>query len=233
MPTYRRIAIIPARGGSKRLPRKNIIDFFGKPIIAYTVEAALETRLFDRVFISSEDAEIIKIGARYGAEISQRPSTLATDSATVVQVCLDLLAQEQTQGRSYDVICCLYATAPLRRAEDIAATVNLIVPGKCDFALALTGYTHYAHQALKLNDSGFFEPMWPEYTFSRGEQVGELFAGNGSTYAASVGSFQSHKRFYGPKMKGYLMPFMRSVDIDNQEDFEMACCFAQHLGLKG
>ncbi len=229
MSKLKSIAIIPARGGSKRLPRKNILDFFGKPMMAYTIAAAFEAKVFDKVVVSTEDREIAEVARRFGCPVSDRPEALATDKATTVEVCLDLLEREKADGRVYDVLCCLYATAPLRRAEDIAATMRLIEPGQCDFAIAATRYIHYAHQALKLADSGFLEPMWPEVATSRSDRVGKLFAGNGSTYAVSVPVFQACKEFYGPKMRGHIMPFMRSVDIDTPEDLEIALCFAEKL----
>lgn len=231
MTRLKSLALVPARGGSKRLPRKNIMDFLGKPIIAYTIEAALETGLFDRVVVSTEDAEIARVSETFGALISERPSNLASDTSTVAEVCLNLLEKERAEGRVYDVLCCLYATAPLRTAEDIAATMMLIAPGRCDFAISVTPYTHYAHQALRCDDLGCLEPMWPDLVFSTTDQIGQLVAGNGSTYAASVPAFIKSRTFYGPGMRGHVMPIMRSVDIDNREDFEMACCFAQKLGL--
>ncbi len=104
------LAVIPARGGSKRLPRKNILDFCGRPIIAHTIESALNSDLFSKVVVSTEDDEIARHGQRYGAEVLMRPDFLASDTARVVDVCLQVLKEEESQGRSYDVMCCLYAT---------------------------------------------------------------------------------------------------------------------------
>ena len=225
------ICIIPARGGSKRLPRKNVIDFLGKPIIAYTIEAALQASVFERIVVSTEDVEIAEVALRFGAQVSKRPVSLATDASTVVEVCLDLLEREKMYGRIYDILCCLYATAPLRNAEDIVKTLKLIEPGVCNFAMAVTEFGHYPHQALKLTQSGFLKPMWPEYVSCRGEKVGQLLVGNGSTYAVTIEEFQRCKSFYGPKLRGHIMPISRSVDIDDQEDLEMALYFAQKLDI--
>ena len=231
MKQLKKIAVIPARGGSKRLRRKNIIDFFGKPIIAYTIEAALEAAIFDRIVVSTEDEEIAEVSLRFGAQVSKRSTSLATDASTVVEVCLDLLEREQIEDRTYDVLCCLYATAPMRNAEDILATIELINPGICDFAMAVTAYNHYPYQALKHTEKDFLEPMWPEYVDRRNEKIGPLLAGNGSTYAVAVDVFQRFKSFYGARMRGHIMPRTRSVDIDYREDMEMALYFAQKLGL--
>ena len=111
------LAVIPARGGSKRLPRKNIVDFFGKPIIAYTIEAALGSGCFSRVLVSTEDSEISDIAIQHGAEVADRPADLAGDSATVVDVCVDILNREAAAGKEYDVLCCLYPAAPHSRGK--------------------------------------------------------------------------------------------------------------------
>lgn len=227
----KRIAIIPARGGSKRLPRKNILDFRGKPVLAYTVAAALETGLFERVVVSTEDDEIAAAAAAAGATVDRRRVELATDKSTVADVCADLLEREALAGRCYDTLCCCYATAPLRSAADIAATVALLSPGHCDFAIAVTTFSHYPHQALRLDENGFLEPMWPDVAGLRSELVGTLLAGNGSTYAVTTEAFLRERDFYGPHMRGYPMPFHRSIDIDTREDYELALAVANHPGF--
>ena len=130
----RRLAIIPARGGSKRLPRKNILPFLGRPIIAHTIEAATESGCFTRILVSTEDEEIADAARAAGADIQQRDPSLATDAATLTDVCLDILASEERAGRAFDTFACLYATAPLRRAEDIVAVTALAERTDIDFA---------------------------------------------------------------------------------------------------
>ncbi len=223
----RRVALIPARGGSKRLPRKNVLDFLGKPIMAWTIEAALETGLFERVVVSTEDDEIAAIGQKFGAEIDRRDPSLATDQARVVDVCLDFLNREEEQGRIYDVLCCLYATAPLRNAADIAATLALLSPGVCDFSKAVTHYGMPPHQALKLGEDGSVTPMWPDLVNERESDIGELVVDNGSTYTVSVPAFRQEKGFYGPGLRAHIMPRTRSQDIDEALDLEIAKFFAE------
>ncbi|MBM3567482.1 MAG: acylneuraminate cytidylyltransferase family protein [Alphaproteobacteria bacterium] len=227
----RRLCIIPARGGSKRLPRKNVADFLGRPIIAWTIEAALTTKLFDRVLVSTDDAEIADTGRKYGGEVQMRDPALATDEVHVPQVCRGVLSREREQGRNYDVLCCLYATAPLRTADDIAAVVGMIDPPRCNFAIAVTNFAHYPFQALRENADGTLEPVWPEHYMTSGESLGRLRAGNGSTYAASVPAFLDKLSFSGPGMRGYYMPAIRSVDIDFAEELEIAQIFGRHLGM--
>lgn len=225
----RRLAIIPARGGSRRLPRKNVLPFNGIPIIAHTIGAALETDLFARIVVSTEDSEIADVARRYGAEVDARPKRLATDAATIIEVCEELLGREAQAGRDYDILCCLYATAPLRNAEDIVRTVTLLDAEACDFSMAVTRYLHYPHQALRKMDGAFLTPMWPELADIRADALGQLVAGNGSTYCARVTEFLRLRSFYGPRLRGHEMPLSRSVDIDTEEDFQMALALSQYV----
>jgi pseudaminic acid cytidylyltransferase len=229
----RRLAVIPARGGSKRLPRKNIVDFEGRPILAYTVRAALESGVFARVLCSTDDPEIADIAARAGAVVVMRPDSLATDTAQVWQVCKYVLEAEAEEGRDYDLLCCLYPTAPLRNAEDIRAVTGLIVPGHCDFALAVTTFDYPPHQALRVGGDGVLSPMWPDMVNLRSQEVGELLVDNGSTYAVSVAAFLSSHSFYGPGLRGYRMPRERSVDIDDAGQLELARFYARRLAGEG
>lgn len=225
----RRIAILPARGGSKRLPGKNVVEFFGKPIIGYTIEAALETKLFDRVVVSSDDPRILEVSRRFGAETDERPAHLATGSAHLVDVCLDLLDREAARGRDYDQFCMIHATSPLRRAADICAVMALLEPGACEFAAAVTEYNLPAHQALKSGKNGFLAPMWPDLVSVQSHDVPPLRAGNGSTYAASVEAFREQRTFFGQPMRGHLMSRFRSVEIDVEEELSMSKLFKAYL----
>lgn len=220
------LAVIPARGGSKRLPRKNIAEFMGKPIIAYTIEAALNSRLFDSVVVTTEDSEIAAVAESHGAQVHARPQHLARDDVGVVAVCLDLLDREAEIGRTFDRFTCLYPTAPLRTAIDIANVVALLEPGVCDFAIAVCTYSHPPHQALVRQDDGGLIPFLPDWVNRRSQDVPPLVVDNGSTYAVHVPAFQAHKSFYGPALRGHLMPRERSVDIDEVADLSLARFFA-------
>jgi pseudaminic acid cytidylyltransferase len=225
----RRLAIIPARGGSKRLPRKNLLPFRGRPMLAHTIEAALTCRCFERVLVSTDDEEIADVARSAGAQVSNRSPDLATDRAGVTDVCLDVLAREEQAGRVCDAFACLYATAPLRRAEDIAAVLALLDSKGANFAMAVVSYALPAHQALRVADDGTLTPMWPGLVELRASEVGPLVVDNGSTYAANVAAFRTHKSFYGPGLRGYVMPRERSIDIDEQHDYELACWYGEKL----
>lgn len=223
----RRLAIIPARGGSKRLPRKNILPFLGQPIIAHTVTAAIESGCFTRILVSTDDDEIAKAGRAAGADVHRRDPSLATDAATLIEVCLDILASEERAGRPYDTFACLYATAPLRHADDIAAVVALAEQDGADFALAVAAYPLPPHQALRIADDGQLAPMWPDLVNLRADAIGRLVVDNGSTNVAKVAAFRTHRTFYGPRLAGHVMPRERSVDIDEQADYDLACWYGQ------
>lgn len=222
------VAIIPARGGSKRLPRKNVADFLGRPIIAYTIDAAKESNCFDRIVVSTDDREIAEIGNRCGAEIEHRDQALATDAATLVQVCQAFLERELAAGRNWSQLACLYATAPLRTASDISATMNLLEPGVCDFAMGVSAYEYPAHSAMKLLAGGAMVPMWPELINLRASELAPLRANNGTTDVVNTEAFLEARTFYGPGLRGYDMPRWRAIDIDTAEDLKFARWLAQH-----
>ena len=216
------VAIIPARGGSKRFPRKNIVPFFGHPIISYTIRSALESCCFASVVVSTDDDEIETIGLRYGASVDRRPVDLGADAATVRDVCLDFLKRQRAEGFSWDVLCCLYATAVLRTSDDIRRVVSLIEPGICEFVMGVSQADRYVHQALVRTDDGFLKPKWPGLVEQRSDKLASYWFSNGTTYAVCVPAFEATGSFYGSNLKGYLMPQNRSVDIDTPEDLERA-----------
>jgi pseudaminic acid cytidylyltransferase len=223
------IALIPARGGSKRLPRKNVVDFNGRPIIAHTIDAALQSRCFERVVVSTEDEEIARCAAHCGAAVDMRAQSLATDTATVLDVCMDFLEREAGAGREWPVLGCLYATAPFRDARDVQCTMALLKPGFCDFAMAVTSYDHAPQQALKVESDGTAVLMWPELVSGRGRELPRFCVGNGSTYGVNVQEFIRQRTFYGAGLNVYEMPRCRSIDINTQEDLNLARLLAQHL----
>ncbi|WP_029896934.1 cytidylyltransferase domain-containing protein [Desulfohalovibrio reitneri] len=225
------LAVIPARGGSKRFPRKNVAPFLGRPILAYTVEAARASGCFERVILSTDDQDIAAAGREAGAMIHDRPAELATDTARAADVCAHLLKEEERLGRDFDVVCCLFPTAPLRGAGDIRAVVNLVVPGVHDYAMAVTGFHYPAWQALKPGEDGALHPMFPEIIDKSSQAVGPLYVDNGSTYAVTARVMRRDKTFNGPAIRGHVMPRERSVDIDLPEDLELAEFYAAKTGI--
>ena len=231
----RNLAIIPARGGSKRLPRKNVLPFAGKPMLVWSAEAAQQSGQFQRVIVSTEDEEIALVAREYGLDVVMRPEHLATDASRCVDVCLHLLDELEAQGESFDALCCLYATAPLRRREDIAATMALLGDtqrNEADFAFAVVEYAHSPYQALITEKGGYLTPAWPLVVSAKSQSLPTPVIGNGSTYAARVTAFRKYGDFYGPRLRGHVMPKLRSIDIDTLEDYEMALWAAEWLQQK-
>ena len=216
-----KIAFIPARGGSKRIPKKNIINFKDKPIISYTIESAIKANIFDEVIVSTDNEEIAKISEKYGAKAILRKIDLATDTSMVKDVCYDFLSNYLKQNKKCDILCTLFATAPLRNYEDIKNVVSLIIPDICDFSLAVTTYDLPPHQALLKKENDFIEPMWPDLINHNERDIGRLVVDNGSTYAFDVKKFMELKTFFGPKLKVHEMPKNRSVDLDTEDDLQL------------
>ncbi|MBT5239430.1 MAG: acylneuraminate cytidylyltransferase family protein [Rhodospirillaceae bacterium] len=224
---YRRIAVIPARGGSQRLPRKALLEFEGKPLLAHTVLAALESNCFEKVVASSDDDEILDVASSFGAIPFKRDPALADSATTTAPVLIDVLEHEQDQAENWDVLACLYATAPLRTAEDISAVVDLVEPGVCDYAMAVSQADRPIHQALKFGTDDSLESVWPDHVNLNSQDAPQFVFGNGSTYAVYVPAFLENKSLYGPGLRGHLMPHERSVDIDTVDDFELLKFYAQ------
>ena len=225
----RGVCIIPARGGSKRLPRKNIAEFLGKPILAHSVAAAHDSGVFARVVVSTEDREVAEAARNAGAEVHERSHGLATDTARLVDVCLAFLREEEDAGRAWDFFGCLLATAPMRNADDVRRAYGLIEPGICDFAMAVTTYSLPPLQALRSGENGFLRPMWPEMINLRSQEAPQLYVDNGSTDLATARAFQSEKTFYGSRLRGHVMPRERSIDIDEPHDLELARLLAPRV----
>jgi N-acylneuraminate cytidylyltransferase len=225
----RHLAVIPARGGSKRLPRKNVIDFFGQPILGYTLDAARAAGCFDRILVSTEDAEIARIAKQLSADVDIRPAALASDDATVIDVCLELLERLERQNESYETLSILYATAPLRTADDIRATHALLRRGHCEFTMAAAEFSQPVHQALRAGADGLAVPVFVDLVGKRAAVAGRYFAGNGSTYCVFVDSFRRERGFYGQPLQLHVMPPERSVDIDTEDDLELARFYGQLL----
>ena len=217
-------AIIPARGGSKRLKRKNCLDLHGKPLIAWTINAALQSSIFERVFVTTEDHEIAEISLIYGAELLTRPEHLADDASRVDEVCSYHLTHDINDDINDSIFFCLYPTAPLRNAQDLRNIYNMLVSSpEADGVFAVTPFSHYPFQALSESENGYLMPFWKEHVLKKGSDFPNFYAGNGSTYALSVASFLKFGNFSPSNFNilPYKMSQMRSIDVDTIEDFEL------------
>lgn len=217
------ICIIPARGGSKRLPRKNIIKVAGKPVIGWTIEQAAESGLFGRIIVSTEDQEISNIASDFPmAEVWNRSGELASDMATVDQVCLDVLARLKRETDNLpQEFCCLYATAILRTVEDIIKCHGVLTESGCGAAMTVTNYEQYPHQAMRMSEEGKLTVQWPDLLNTPRQKLPHFVVDAGSIYWLNTQVFLRKKNFYGGSLRGYVVPRARAIDIDTPEDFEM------------
>jgi len=217
-----RVAIVPARGGSKRLPRKNILEIMGKPMLSYPIAAALDSGLFSSVIVSTEDDEISNIAESSGARVVKRPEPLAGDRATVVQVCLHVLSVLQQERRSPDVFCCIYSTAVFITAEDLVASVRLMDEDPvADVVMGVSEYNLSPLQALEL-EKGYLKPRWPDYYSFQSQFHPKLVASAGMIYWANASLFKREETFYTRRLKGYNFSRLHAVDIDTPDDLETA-----------
>lgn len=211
------VALIPARGGSKRLPRKNILEVGGLPMLAWPIRAARESGLFEQIWVSTEDEEIARIARHHGADVIPRPEEIAQDRSTVVQVCLHALEQLPQVDR----LCCIYATAILLRPESLVASHALLdTSPQADFVMGVSQYEHPPVQALKADDQGYLSYMWPEWRGVQSQFQPHLVVSNGSLYWARAEALKAEKTFYGARLKGFAVPTGQVADIDTAEDLE-------------
>ncbi|WP_019915704.1 cytidylyltransferase domain-containing protein [Methyloversatilis discipulorum] len=210
------VAVIPARGGSKRLPRKNILDLAGKPMLAYAIETAHASRLFDQVCVSTEDADIARVAREFGAAVIERPDSIAGDRSTVAQVCLHALEALP----SIDVFCCIYATAVLLKPETLQASHALLeAEPKADYVMGVSRYEHPPVQALKADEAGYLTYMWPEWRGVQSQFQPDLVVSNGTFYWGRRQPFLADRTFYGSRLRGAVVPDDQVSDIDTEADF--------------
>jgi pseudaminic acid cytidylyltransferase len=222
-----RVAIIPARGGSKRLPRKNILPVLGKPVLFYPVQAALKTGLFDQVIVSTEDDQIKQMAGKCGAGVMERPEQLARDQASVVQVCQDVLEQLDGRGIHPTRFCCIYATALFITPKDLQDSFSLMEQcADTDMVMGVSTFNLQPLQALEPQENGYLKPRWPEYNRLQSQRHPKFVASNGTFYWADTQAFLRDKTFYPDRLRGYEIPWIRSIDLDTTEDYENVKCLA-------
>lgn len=209
------IALIPARGGSKRLPRKNVLPFMGQPLIYWPIYTALESGLFERVLVSTEDIEIDAIAKKAGAETILRPPELAQDTSTVVQVCMHALA---AMGNAQD-LCCIYATAALLEPEDLTASFDTYTQQGFDSVMGVAEYNLSPLQALEEID-GKWKLKWPAYRSIQSQHYPELLCSAGMLYWIRTETLLRERSFYTSNMGVYRIPSHRLCDINTLEDFQ-------------
>lgn len=218
-----RLAVIPARGGSKRVPRKNIRAFCGRPMIGWSLEAARSSGCFDRIVVSTDDDEIAGIARDSGALVPfRRPPELSDDHATSVAVVAHAVRWHIDNGFAPDAVCCLYPTAPFVRPEDLAAGLRLLVESGRDFAFPVTSYAFPIQRALRRDPSGGVAMLHPEHQITRSQDLEEAFHDAGLFYWGRPDPWLEERPIYGPASTTLLLPRHRVQDIDTPEDWRRA-----------
>ncbi len=217
------VAIIPARGGSKRIPRKNIRPFDGKPIIGYTIEAALKSRLFKRVIVSTDDEEIAEVSRSFGAETPfLRPRELAddfTNTNDVVKHCLQWLNDSQYP---VGIACCIYATAPFLRIEFLQKGYDLLISRGKSFAFSVTTFPFPIQRAIRITEQGVVEAIFPENNLVRSQDLEEAYHDAGQFYWGKTEAFQNNEVIFSPVSIPVILPRYLVQDIDTLEDWQRA-----------
>lgn len=218
----KKVAMITARGGSKRIPRKNIKEFCGKPIIAYSIEAAIASGVFDTVMVSTDDEEIATIAKQYGAEVPfYRSEKTSNDFATTADVILEVLEEYEKRGESFDMACCIYPTAPFLTAKRLKEAIEKLEASDADTLLPVVAFSYPVQRALIVRDDKLvFE--YPQYMDSRSQDLEKHYHDVGQFYVLKTEAFKKNKKL----MLGNILPYeiseMEVQDIDNQTDWEIA-----------
>ncbi len=218
----KRIAIITARGGSKRIPRKNIKEFCGKPILAYSIRAAVESGMFDTVMVSTDDEEIAEIGKQYGAEVPfYRSEYTSGDYATTNDVLLEVLEEYEKRGESFDMACCLYPTAPFVTADRIGEAVRLLEASDAETLIPVVAFSYPIQRSMVIREERLVFAQ-PEFLDSRSQDLEKHYHDAGQFYVFRTAAFRKNRKL----MVGDILPMELSElevqDIDNETDWALA-----------
>ncbi len=215
------IAVIIARGGSKRIPRKNIKLFDDIPIIAYSIKTAIKSKLFDRVIVSTDDDEIAHIAKQYQAEIPFiRSAELADDYASTVDVMSD--AVKQLDLTPQDLVCCIYATAPFLKSTDLQKGAQLLEDKNTEVVFAASSYPFPVQRAITIDDNNKVTMLHPEHLMTRSQDLEETYHDAGQFYFSSAEYFRNKHPLFSDQSKVVLIPSYRVVDIDTAQDWVRA-----------
>lgn len=215
------LAIITARGQSKRIPRKNIRPFLGKPILQYSIEAALSSGVFTEVMVSTEDDEIAQIAAAAGAAVPfMRSSAAANDYATTDDVIREVLTSYQALGKNFDTFCCIYPTAPFVTAQKLRTAMEMLK--EAESVMPVVAFSYPVQRGLSLDSQGHIGYKWPEYAAARSQDLEKIYHDCGQFYACRTEAFFREGTTDTPGMIPLILPEMEVQDIDTLEDWDIA-----------
>jgi N-acylneuraminate cytidylyltransferase len=214
------LAVIPARGGSKRIPRKNIMEFCGKPIIAWSIEVALQSGCFDKVIVSTDDTEIADISRIFGAEVPfLRPPELADDHTGTSAVIRHAINWFEERGVTFDHVCCIYATAPFVTIEDIRSGLKKLFIHNADYAFTATSFPFPIQRAIRITASGTLEMFQPEHYNTRSQDLEEAYHDAGQFYWGKTSVWKKEAILFSERTVPIILPRYRVHDIDTMEDW--------------
>lgn len=215
----RNLCIIPARGGSKRIPRKNVKSFLGKPMLAYSIEAALGTGLFDEVMVSTDDEEIATVARHFGAKVPfMRSNETASDYATTEDVLREVIKSYKGIGREFDNFCCLYATAPMVQSKDIVGAYQRLISSDFSIVYPIVVFSYPIWRCLDLQEDGTIKRHWPEFEKSRSQDLPKTYHDTGTFYW-----YKMDKWLTGDVLTGAIVVDETTIqDIDTESDWKIA-----------
>jgi len=218
-----KLAVIPARGGSKRIPRKNIKLFCGKPMIAWSIEAALQSGCFDHIIISTDDAEIAEVAKQCGAQVPFiRPVELSDDHTGTTAVVAHAINWFAAQGNTPVQVCCLYATAPFVSVDDLRRGLTVLIDTGSDYAFTVTSYAFPIQRAIRITQVNRVEMFNPEHFNTRSQDLEEAYHDAGQFYWGRASAWQANKVIFGSDSVPVMLPRHRVQDIDTPEDWVRA-----------
>lgn len=218
----KKLAIITARGGSKRIPRKNILPFLGKPILAYSIEAALKSGEFDEVMVSTDDEEIADIAREYGAKVPfMRSEKTSGDFASTADVLLEIIDKYEELGQKFDIISCIYPTAPFVTADKLKDAVSKLCESDADTLLPVVRFSYPPQRAL-IMDGEYLKLRYPEHIVTRSQDLEPHFHDAGQFYIMKTEAFIKSKAIMTGKLLPYELPELEVQDIDNMSDWKIA-----------
>ena len=217
------VAIIPARGGSKRIKGKNIKEFVGKPILSYSIQAALNSKVFDKILVTTDSPEIAKVAKQYGADVPFiRPTELSDDhtpTAPVISHAINFIAANMATPV---YACCIYATAPFIQARYLAEGLEIMRKHKCSTCYSVTSFPFPIFRALKISDAGVLEMFWPEHEMTRSQDLPEAYHDAGQFYWVDCEKFLVEPKLYANDSRPIHLPRHLVQDIDTPEDWVRA-----------
>jgi len=226
--------VIPARGGSKRIPRKNIKDFFGQPMIAYTIQAALKSEYFDQVIVSTDDAEIADVAKYYGANVPfMRPKSLANDYTSTIPVVKHAIEWLDEQEQSPFEVCCIYATALFVQADAIRKAHKQMKKEQADYCFTVTSFEFPIQRAIKVTAENRIEMFYPEQIELRSQDLEESYHDAGQFYWGKAEAFKQKKPLFSKSATPYILPRYLVQDVDTPEDWKRAELMYQSLKKNG